>query len=330
MRTRTPVSSGIARRPTRLAAKKSGFAKLLVGLLVAASVPVGASSRADDRTRWVLAIARAGSQGASLAQITIETRDTPHGTEPIVDGSGMGTSMRGGWVSAFDRPSTGGPVRVRTTSTLGNIDIVVGDQPGVIYSGGGSAFVYDHLQAHETMAGLVFVTGAAIDHGFRVTTSVGSGEFELIEVRSGSDTGVLPVAGPTTAGVAAEAGPIGGGTSQHGLDVGAGLVGTFLHKACLSACVGTWRAPDGQEGVGVSLGVIAGVGAGVGIGSIPFAGPSGHWDWSWTGLTEGFACYPLPYGHELVFGAWASIGDHWTFFSIHSQPFLVMTTCRPA
>lgn len=285
----------------------------IVCLLGAVAVPGPAAGTA--KPDWLLVRATAGGKGAAVfIEMHARGHTTPRG--PFVFGQGF-ASRSGSFVGVRNFGRDG----VSATSTS-----EAGGQAVRLAPAEANNFRIDAedirwlLRPGETLAILWFVGNGAMDRvSVRHELGLGLADFD---VRTGSGSTAMSVAGPASDGVAAAAGPLGAGSSRYAAASRRGLVGAF-EFSCEGSCTGAWRGPGGREGSWSWTGEGVLTGLGEQQGQISFAGPAGRWSWDWTGVAVSPVFFPYfesPRTGSPVIGAWAPIGDGWRLFDRPGRP----------
>jgi hypothetical protein len=275
--------------------RSRGARLLLVVTLAAAGSMVPARADVID---WVTLKVTAGSSGGDV-NMRIDGRARTSGGHAAYTGAGFGFDA-GGIVLVGNAGAN--PLRIQTTKGAGSLSIEI--QP----SNGGNEFTFSvlilgalHLDPGETVEELFFIANGEI---IQQSTQVGLMPAGATQVATtGSGSRALPIADPQNGGIAVAVGEIVVGAAAHSEQTTSGIAGGIAWQCTI--CSGDWHAPDGRSGDwnGDFLGA---------QGDLTFAGPAGHWAWTWSGESHAQSIATL--AGEPMFGAYAPIGDDWVFF----------------
>ncbi|MGH2828910.1 MAG: hypothetical protein ACRDJM_00350 [Actinomycetota bacterium] len=284
---------------------------LVTGLVASTSAVLAESTDAD----WVLVKITAGSTGAvnvSLHQVLQGNQD-PHA--PEVFGSGLGSSRHGGFV--FVHAGPGGPPTISTASGFGSLHVEAIDPPGPNRTGISSATTFlGSFDPGDQLAALHFQTSVRWDT--IEVTSVRAEEGSVTwEVITGTGATALAQADPQSEGRAVSVGSTALGSSLQRHDVSTGIVGGFDWSTCLQ-CAGRWSGPGDTSGTWTasSRPTFFGPTESTAEGALSFAGPAGTWEWAWDGMSSFTGECLLWRLRTATFGAWAPIGDDYSFFTM--------------
>ena len=236
----------------------------------------------DPLADWFLVVLTAGPEGARNFEATYQTNGRTPGA-PMVSGGAIadGDSAGGGVSSAW----SGVRVGLAGAADL-TVDVMPPAGPGTFWSS--HRIFGGEIEPGGRIYSLSFTSGTR-SRASPVTTKAAEGSISA-EIQTGTGSAAILLL-DTKDGVGAEVIAGGGAVSASYPIDSPGLVGGFT--SC-HACVGEWKSPDARTGVSRT-----------GAGS--FAGPSGRWRLSWSGLSD-------PGLSWATVGGYAPIGEHWKHF----------------
>lgn len=189
----------------------------------------------------------------------------------------------------------GGPIAATTTAELGGLDV----RPlRTSVAEGDFVASWGHQEVYGGPAGyLVFFTNSELsDLEIQVYWQRGTMETELI---TGSGSTVIQAVSRNAHGVGVDVVGAAAGSASTSLDVPSGIVGAFDTEC--NACTIDWSEPDGY------VGHVERTGYPLRKNDHSFAGPSGNWEFSWTGVN-------VVELRNRVLMAYAPVGDAWDLF----------------
>ncbi|MGH2829804.1 MAG: hypothetical protein ACRDJM_04920 [Actinomycetota bacterium] len=263
----------------------------VLGALIASPARAGT-------TDWVLLKLTVGAVAGGVS-IRIDGKARPTGGHAAVAGGGFGSDAGG---SILVGNAGANPLRLQSTKGAGGLSVeILPSNEGPEFSF--SVFIIGGIPMDpgETIEELFFIANGEITKF--TTTVVTAPEGAESAARSGNGSAALPIADPSNGGIAVAFGEVVAGAAARSEQTARAIAGGIVWTC--SVCSGDWHAPDGRSGDWTGV-------FGAAEGSLTFAGPAGHWAWTWSGESHQQSLATL--AGEPVFGAYAPIGDDWVFF----------------